>query len=149
MDADRVPDAAAVDAAAHGLLAAFDDTLPQRLSASQLRAMLALEEIPGGINLRGLAERLGVVLSSASRLSDRLVAAGLLERRQSDEDRREVRVRLSSSGRRLLGDLRSRRRERLAEVLSRMTPDDRAALRRGLEAFRKASPEDGPVLTHE
>ncbi|MFI5842057.1 MarR family transcriptional regulator [Catenuloplanes sp. NPDC051500] len=141
MGADRVPDAAAVDAAANGLLAALDDdVLPQRLSASQLRAMLTLEEISGGINLRGLAERLGVVLSSASRLSDRLVAAGLLERRQSDEDRREVLVRLSSSGRRLLADLRSRRRERLAEVLSRMTPEDRAALRRGLEAFRKASP---------
>ncbi|WP_033337552.1 MarR family transcriptional regulator [Catenuloplanes japonicus] len=140
MGADRVPDAAAIDAAADGLLAAYDDDLPQRLSASQLRALLTLAELPGGINLRGLADRLGVVISSASRLCDRLVAAGLLERRQSDEDRREVLVRLSDSGRRLLGEVRSRRRERLAQVLSRMTPEDRAALRRGLEAFREATP---------
>lgn len=140
MGADRVPDAAAIDVAANGLLAAYDDDLPQRLSASQLRAMLTLEALPGGVNLRGLADRLGVVISSASRLSDRLVAAGLMERRQSDEDRREVLVRLSPAGRRLLVEMRRRRRERLARVLARMTPEDRAALRSGLEAFREATP---------
>ncbi|GAB7038531.1 MULTISPECIES: MarR family transcriptional regulator [Catenuloplanes] len=141
MASDGDPDvaAAAVDAAADGLLTAFDDDLPQSLSASQLRAVLTLESLPAGVNLRGLADRLGVVLSSASRLSDRLVAAGLLDRRQSDADRREVLVRLSPSGRRFLAEMRARRRERLARVLARMTPDDRAALRRGLEAFREAA----------
>ncbi|MDR7274967.1 MarR family winged helix-turn-helix transcriptional regulator [Catenuloplanes atrovinosus] len=139
MGADRVPDAADIDEAADGLLAAYDDDTPTPLSASQLRALLTLEALPGGVNLRGLAGHLGVVLSSASRLADRLVTAGLLERRQSDADRREVLVRLSPPGRRFLAELRARRRERLATVLARMTPADRAALRRGLEAFREAA----------
>ncbi|MEV0716445.1 MarR family transcriptional regulator [Asanoa sp. NPDC050611] len=108
-----------------------------RVSGSQLRAMLVVEEFDG-INLRGLAGSLGMILSSASRLCDRLVAAGMLERFPGRTDRREISLHLTKIGQRLLDELRAERRRRLSEVLSRMTPAARQALLRGLSEFGDA-----------
>ncbi|MEV1289922.1 MarR family transcriptional regulator [Micromonospora sp. NPDC049679] len=129
--------AAAVDIAAEGLLAVWDAAREQatsRLSGSQLRALLVVEECDG-INLRGLANRLGMILSSASRLCDRLVAAGVLEREPGRVDRREISLHLTPTGRGLLDELRTNRRSRLAAVLMGMSPSGRQALLHGLREF--------------
>jgi DNA-binding MarR family transcriptional regulator len=89
-----------------------------------------------------LAEALEVVPSSASRLCDRLEATGLLRRVPDPRDRREVRLILTSSARRMLDQLRERRREALAGVLERMTPGDRADLVRSLRAFAQAAVDE-------
>jgi DNA-binding MarR family transcriptional regulator len=86
-----------------------------------------------------LAEALEVVPSSASRLCDRLEATGLLRRVPDPRDRREVRLLLTSSARRLLDDLRERRRQALGEVLDRMTPAHRQDLVQALRAFATAA----------
>jgi DNA-binding MarR family transcriptional regulator len=57
-------------------------------------------------------------------------------------DRREVRLLLTPSARRLLDDLRTRRRDALAVVLERMTPAAREELVRALRAFQVATGED-------
>jgi DNA-binding MarR family transcriptional regulator len=137
---DLDADAVAVDSAGEALLSVWDATresATNRVSGSQLRAMLVVEAYDG-INLRGLAAQLGVILSSASRLCDRLVAAGVLERVPGRTDRREIALHLTPAGRRLLDHLRSDRRRRLADVLGRMSPDGREALRRGLAEFESA-----------
>src|SRR4029450_7333264 len=91
----NVPDpmrAAEVDDAAQALLAAWDAAREQatpRLSWPQLSALLVVERA-GGVNLRGLAGALGMLLSSASRLCDRLVASGMVERIPGRVDRREI-----------------------------------------------------------
>jgi DNA-binding MarR family transcriptional regulator len=129
--------AAAVESAADALLSVWDDvreSAPTRLSGSQLRALLVIEQNEG-INLRGVANELGAILSSASRLCDRLVAAGLLEREPGRLDRREIALSLTPVSRTLLADLRSERRERLAEVMGRMSQAGRTALLRGLQEF--------------
>ncbi|POX63186.1 MarR family transcriptional regulator [Streptomyces sp. Ru62] len=113
--------------------AAQDVDLP--LSPHQLRALRALEAAPG-LNLTALAERLGIGLPTASRLCDRLEAAGLLERSPRSRDRREVRLELTAHARRVLGDVARRRARALATALRRMGPDDRAALTQGLRALR-------------
>ncbi|MFB9465054.1 MarR family winged helix-turn-helix transcriptional regulator [Streptomyces cinereospinus] len=105
-----------------------------RLSLHQLRALRALEVTPG-LNLTGLAERLDIGLPTASRLCDRLEAAGLLERALHPRNRREVRLSLTTHGRRVLGDVAERRARALGEALAGMAPDERAALSRGLRAF--------------
>ncbi|GAA1865211.1 MarR family winged helix-turn-helix transcriptional regulator [Asanoa iriomotensis] len=118
-----------------------------RVSGSQLRAMLVVEEFDG-INLRGLAGSLGMILSSASRLCDRLVAAGMLERFPGRTDRREISLHLTGTGRRLLDELRAERRRRLREVLLRMTPAARQALLRGLAEFSEAMTKpESEILT--
>jgi DNA-binding MarR family transcriptional regulator len=90
-------------------------------------------------NMSRLAEALGVVPSSASRLCDRLEATGLLRRVPDPRDRREVRLLLTPAARRLLEDLRRRRRAALAAVLERMTPAARQDLVRALAAFDAAA----------
>jgi len=129
--------AAAVDDAAQALLSAWDTAREQatpRLSWPQLNALIVVEQ-QQGINLRGLAGQLKMILSSASRLCDRLVAAGLVERVPGRVDRREIALYLTPSSRQLLEELRVARRKILAEVLDRMSASGRAALVRGLTEF--------------
>jgi DNA-binding MarR family transcriptional regulator len=107
-------------------------------SASQLRVLHILEH-HDGINLRTLAESLASTPPSTSRLCDRLVAAGFVERVVSEEDRREVRLHLSGRGRAFLVDLRARRERELRTVLADMPAAKRVALLEGLEAFCAAA----------
>jgi DNA-binding MarR family transcriptional regulator len=67
------------------------------VSTVQLRALTVLRETPGA-NLIQLAQEMGVTVSTASRLVDRLVAAGLVDRRQSPQTRREISLSLTRSG---------------------------------------------------
>jgi DNA-binding MarR family transcriptional regulator len=133
--------AAAVDDAAPALLAAWDaarQLATPLLSGPQLNALLVVER-EEGINLRGLAAQLRMILSSASRLCDRLVASGMVERVPGRLDRREIALYLTPSSRELLDNLRTTRRELLTDVLQRMTPAGRAALLRGLAEFAEAA----------
>jgi DNA-binding MarR family transcriptional regulator len=137
--------AAAIDDAAQSLLVAFDTAREQvtpRLSWPQLNALLAVERAEG-INLGGLAAELSMLLSSASRLCDRLVASGLVERVPGRADRREIALYLTPSSRALLGELRAIRRRALAGVLEQMSGSGRAALLRGLTEFAAAAVESG------
>jgi DNA-binding MarR family transcriptional regulator len=132
---------ASVDAEAVPFIALFEAAREQaitRLSASQLQALIVVEEDEGR-TLGALAERLGVMLSSASRLCDRLVAAGMLDREVAPSDRREVRLTLTTAGRDLLADLRDDRRRRLGEVLDLMSPTGRRGLVQGLREFGRVA----------
>lgn len=129
--------AAAIDDAAQALLSVWDAAREQatpRLSAPQLSALLVVERAEG-INLRRLAEELKMLLSSASRLTDRLVASGMVERVPGQVDRREIAIYLTPSSRALLDELRRTRRAMLTAVLERMSPAGRTALIRGLAEF--------------
>ena len=131
----------AVDVGLETLLVVWgraQEGLGTRVSASQLRALLVVDR-HGEINVNGLAEELGAVPSSASRLCDRLEAAGLVRRVASPVNRREVLVGLTVDGRRLLGELAERRRRDLAEVLVRMSPAGLDSLLTGLREFSAAT----------
>ncbi|MEV0153299.1 MarR family transcriptional regulator [Micromonospora sp. NPDC050686] len=133
--------AAALDEAAATLLGVWEaarERTTSRLSTAQLRAVMVVEQ-HDGINLRRLANRLDMLLSSASRLCDRLVAAGMLEREPSRADRREICLHLTPESRGLLAELRDDRRRRLAEILAGMSPDGREALLAGVAEFDEAA----------
>ncbi|MFF5181496.1 MarR family winged helix-turn-helix transcriptional regulator [Micromonospora sp. NPDC000316] len=133
--------AAALDAAAGALLSVWDsarEATANRLSGVQLRAVMVVEH-HDGINLRRLSNRLDMLLSSASRLCDRLVAAGMLEREPGRFDRREISLHLTPEARRLLAELRADRQARLAAVLAGMSPAGRTALLRGIRDFDEAA----------
>lgn len=136
--------AAALDDAVQALLAAWDAPREHgrtRLSLSQLSALLVVER-DEGINLRGLAGRLRMILSSASRLCDRLVAAGMVSRVPGRADRREIALFLTPGSRQVLAELRATRRQSLGEVLDRMSPAGRSALLRGLTEFAHVAGAD-------
>ncbi|HEU4349905.1 MAG TPA: MarR family winged helix-turn-helix transcriptional regulator [Actinoplanes sp.] len=139
---ERVSDvAAAVESTVESLLAVLE---PARLAQSpaipptQLRVLTIIAR-NRHTNMNRLAEALDVVPSSASRLCDRLEATGLLRREPDPRDRREVRLLLTPAARRLLEDLRDRRRRALEAVLVRMTPAGRQDLLKALGAFDAAA----------
>ena len=137
--------AAAIDDAAQALLVAWDvarEQVTPRLSSPQLNALLTVERAEG-MNLGGLASEMRMLLSSASRLCDRLVASGLVERVPGRVDRREIALYLTPSSRALLSELRTSRRRALSVVLEKMSSSGRAALLRGLTEFAAAAGEKG------
>jgi DNA-binding MarR family transcriptional regulator len=139
---DRVTDvAAAVESTVDSLVAVLDAARLAQSPAippAQLR-VLTIVEANQHTNMSRLAEALDVVPSSASRLCDRLEATGLLRRVPDPRDRREVRLLLTGSARRLMEELRERRRRAIADVLERMPPSSRAELVRALRAFSDAA----------
>jgi DNA-binding MarR family transcriptional regulator len=98
---------------------------------AQMRALLIIDRA-GSLNLSRLAEALGASASAASRLCDRIQAAGLLTRDRAAASRREIVLFPTESGRRLAEWVRGRRRAALGEVLQAMSPDGREALAHGL-----------------
>ena len=137
--------AADVEAAADalvGIWAHVAENLDVRISPTQLRALTAVGR-HGELNLSQLAEALGALPSSASRLCDRLEAAGLLTRDTGRPNRRAVSLRLTADGEALLDQARRRRREQIAQVLEAMPPPARAQLAEGLAAFQRAAEPPG------
>lgn len=74
------------------------------LTLSELDVLIQLDEAgpQGGLRLSDLAARVLITKSGISRLVDRLVEDGLLERRQCADDRRVHHVSITASGRRAL-----------------------------------------------
>ena len=98
---------------------------------AQIRALLAIDRA-GSVNLSRLAAALRASASAASRLCDRMQAAGLLTRDRAAASRREIVLLPTESGRQLAEQVRSKRRAALLEVLQTMSPDARKALAQGL-----------------
>lgn len=108
-----------------------------RVSPSQLRTLLAIAR-QEPITVTTLAGELQAMVSSVTRLCDRLVAAGYVERAASPTSRRQVLITLTRAGRRLLEEIRAYRLAELATALSRVRASDRDALLTGLTALRDA-----------
>ena len=111
------------------------------VSTLQLR-MLVVVDRHTPLNLSSLADHLDVSVPSASRLVDRMVEAGLVQRTTAEHSRREVALALTLRGRRALDSLRRERREAIAAVLQRMRDADRQALVAGLAAFATAADDE-------
>ncbi|GAA2024271.1 MarR family winged helix-turn-helix transcriptional regulator [Pseudokineococcus marinus] len=108
---------------------------PDALTPVQLRCLEVLSASGGRARVSDLAEALGVVASSASRLVDRLVALGLVSRRQARASRREVDVSLTGAGRRAVQRSTAAVTAALETATAGMAEGDREALRRGLAAL--------------
>lgn len=106
------------------------------LSVPQFDLLSTLTEREG-ISQSELAERLYVTKGNVSGLVDRLVQAGLVERRAILGDRRSYALHLTAEGRRLALAGMEAQRGYVAETLGQMTEADLAALEQGLLALRE------------
>ncbi len=106
----------------------------------QYRALVALAA-KGPQRVTDLADELGVHPSSATRMCDRLVKAGLAHRAPAAESRREVEVQLSPSGRALLDEVTSARRREISKIVRNVPAALRPAMIEGLETFSDAAGE--------
>ncbi|MFI1917435.1 MarR family winged helix-turn-helix transcriptional regulator [Nocardia sp. NPDC020380] len=117
-------------------LARVDETI----TLPQFRTLMILYT-RGSSNVASLAGLLNVQPSTATRMVDRLVAAGLIDRQQNPNSRRELIVELNGHGREVAEAVIERRREEIAAVVQRMPDEDRAGLIRALNAFSAAGNE--------
>ncbi|WP_128381241.1 MarR family winged helix-turn-helix transcriptional regulator [Streptomyces cavernae] len=103
--------------------------------------MLVVLSTRGATKLVTLADLLQVAPSTAMRMVDRLIAAGLADRQTNPDNRRETLLRLTEEGRRTVEHVTARRRAEIAEIVERLTPGQRAALIEALTAFNEAGAE--------
>jgi DNA-binding MarR family transcriptional regulator len=98
------------------------------LEPQQYQLMLALKGLPGDARGRigEVAERLQIQHHSTVELVDRLARRGLIKRRRSGSDRREVFLEFTPRGDKLLQEMALRHRAELREL----APDLVAALKR-------------------
>ncbi|MFD7711936.1 MarR family winged helix-turn-helix transcriptional regulator [Streptomyces sp. NPDC059785] len=109
--------------------------------------MLVVLATHGATKLVTLAEQLQVAPSTAMRMIDRLIAAGLADRHLNPGNRRETLLQLTDEGRRAVEDVTARRRAEVAAIVERLAPAQRLALIEALAAFNEAGAEPpAPLL---
>ncbi|MEV0400163.1 MarR family transcriptional regulator [Actinoallomurus sp. NPDC050550] len=114
----------------------------ERVTLPQFRLLVVLAT-HRETKLVTLAEDLAVNPSTAMRMVERLVAAGLVSRRTNPASRREVLLRLTESGQQIVAEVTARRREEIAAIVAAIPADHRAGLVDGLRAFTEAGGEPG------
>ncbi|WP_371575990.1 MarR family winged helix-turn-helix transcriptional regulator [Streptomyces sp. NBC_01314] len=112
----------------------------ERVTLPQFR-MLVVLSTRGATKLVVLADLLQVAPSTAMRMVDRLIAAGLADRQVNPDNRRETMLQLTEEGRRTVADVTARRRAEIAAIVERIAPDQRSALVGALTAFNEAGGE--------
>ena len=112
----------------------------ERVTLAQFR-MLVVLATRGTTKLVALAELLQVAPSTAMRMVDRLIAAGLADRLPNPDNRRETLLRPTEEGRRIVADVTAGRRAEIAAIVERLRPTERLALVEALNAFNEAGGE--------
>jgi DNA-binding MarR family transcriptional regulator len=120
--------ATGVAAALERLMGLFRSLTPPSGLSLTAAATLATLERSGPSRLTSLAVREGVTQPAMTQLIGRLQESGLVDRAADPTDGRVVQVRLTDEGRAMLARRRAVRAERLAEILTRLSPDEQAAL---------------------
>jgi DNA-binding MarR family transcriptional regulator len=92
-------------------------------------------------NVSDLAEALGIHPSTATRLCDRLVAKGLVDRVTSNESRREISLTATPAGRAVVRAVSARRRREVTRIVEQMARDERKRLCDAFTAFAVAAGE--------
>jgi DNA-binding MarR family transcriptional regulator len=115
------------------------------VTVPQLR-VLVMVATRGPLNLAAVASGLDVSASNASRICDRLMRAGFLDRREDPVDRRNVTLTLTEAGQGLVNQVNRHRRTAIQRVLRNMEPREREQLAGALDHFATAAGEpDGDM----
>ena len=107
-----------------------------------LSAALATIDRHGPLTPSALAERERIRRPTATRLVARLEADGLVGRTADPTDRRSSLLAITSAGRDLLTELRTRKDAYLAQRLRRLDSDEREALARAADILELLLEED-------
>lgn len=100
-------------------------------------AMLSQILDHGALTMTELASGRGIALNTATSLVDRLVTAGLVERRGDATDRRVVRVAITHKGARLVEQLRALRGRVTRQMLDELTDEEVASILGAMPALAR------------
>jgi DNA-binding MarR family transcriptional regulator len=104
------------------------------LSLPQYHLLAALSD-QGAARCGELAESAGVAASTASRMLDTLVREGLVDRCESPEDRRAVRIVLTERGAAAHARKRAEVEKKLTRMFGSLEPEERESAERLLRRF--------------
>ena len=124
-------------------VAAVESLAATELTISQLRMMFLLARRGDPSPVHEVADGVGLSLAAAGRAADRLVALGLVDRKEDERDRRVKRLSLTESGRDLLAEQFRVHADSVQVPLANMPPDVRARLHDAVTAaagYLPASP---------
>lgn len=125
--------------------------LEDRVGLTALQAQTLLEVADGATRLRDVAARTTQMQSAASRTVDGLVADGLLDRDADPDDRRSLRLTLTTEGRRAVDRIEAVQLAFSRRVLDTMASDDAARVAEVLDAYLDGAlrvlAEDGREVT--
>lgn len=123
-------------------------SVDESITISQFR-MLVVLSTRGPMKLSVLADHLGVNPSTTTRMIDRLIAAGMVDRHVNPVSRREVVVSLTPAGASVVTRVLQQRRREISRIVARMPDRHRLELVEALEAFSDAGGEPATAGTPE
>jgi DNA-binding MarR family transcriptional regulator len=103
----------------------------RQVSSTHLHVLYMLVS-RGAMPMSRLADQLQVSLPNVTGIIERMVEKGLVERARPDDDRRVVQVRITDAGRAMLDQIDTVKRQEMANVICRLTPEQQD---RALRAF--------------
>jgi len=109
---------------------------PLGISSQQYNILRILRGAKGRMNMHSVKERMIDRAPNATRLTDKLIAKGLVERERCEEDRRVVYVRISSKGLELLAQVDKQNKAQQKDLEARLSEADAAALNRIMDQWR-------------
>ena len=114
------------------------------VTASQLSALYAIAK-HGELSLGELAAIERIAPPSMTRIAARLEERGLVDRRVDPADRRVARVAVTSAGRVILDETRTRRDAYLAARISSLSDDEQALLGRAVPILERLAAEEPAI----
>ena len=142
-DLDQLVDAVLASSRALVALSARSIAGAKGVTLPQYRMLVVLDA--GAATLTQLAAHLDVAPSTALRMVDRLVAAGLADRAVNPDNRRETRLSLTPAGRRTVQAVTRRRRRDLRSVVELVPVQERAQVARAMSTFAAAAEQAWPT----
>ena len=109
---------------------------PYGISPQQYNILRILRGAKERVNMHCVKERMIDRAPNATRLTDKLIAKGLVERERCEDDRRVVYVRISEKGQELLLNIDKRNRATMQPAVDSLSGTDAALLNRLLDSWR-------------
>jgi DNA-binding MarR family transcriptional regulator len=109
---------------------------PHDISPQQYNILRILRGAKGRMNMNSVKGRMIDRAPNATRLTDKLIAKGLVERERCEDDRRVVYVRITEQGLKLLAELDRRVRAMNQRMLGNLSTEDAQTLNRILDLMR-------------
>jgi MarR family transcriptional regulator for hemolysin len=105
------------------------------LTIPQFRTLVFTDQNPG-TSLSDVAEHLGLSLPSTSKLVDDLLKRGLMTREEHPEDRRRLKLALTTRGAEILAISQAATQKYFEEKLSHTKPSERDAIVQAMKTMR-------------
>lgn len=104
-------------------------------------AVLVVVKRRGPLSMSAIAQELSYSKQNLTKIVDRLVREGLVDRSPDTSDRRVLNIEMTEKGRQFMADRRERMRARLVEDLSHLSDEELEELMDTFERVRGALPK--------